>query len=172
MRNDEAVRRLLAARSDTRENGSDVGARELVELTRAEALAFLGSVGFGRIVFTRGGLPAIRPVNHALVDGQLVIRTHEGAALTKAAGAEGVVVAYEADMIDPVTHLGWSVVVTGFARLVSDPQRLERYERLLQPWISERLEQAVTIQLDEVTGFWLTRGEQGAGPGSGPAPRG
>lgn len=149
-----------------RNDDPDAAPRELVELSRAEALAFLASVTFGRVVFTRGALPAIRPVNHALVDGQLVIRTHEGAALTKAAGAGAVVLAYEADMIDPATHLGWSVVVTGFARLVSDPVRLARYERLLQPWIDERMEQAVTIQLDEVTGFWLTRGERDPDPDS------
>ncbi len=127
----------------------------LVELGRAEALGVLGGAGFGRVVFTRGALPAIRPVNHALIDGKLVIRTHEGAALTGAAGA-GVVVAYEADVIDPDTHLGWSVVVTGFARLVRDPDTLARCKALLSPWVSERMDHAVAISLQEVSGFRLT----------------
>ncbi len=45
----------------------------------------------------------------------------------------GVVVAYEADVIDPETHLAWSVVVTGYARPVTDPEELSRYRALLRP---------------------------------------
>lgn len=130
--------------------------RSMVELDRAEALALLGSVSMGRIVFTRNALPAIRPVNHALVDGQLVIRTHEGAALTNAVDGGGTVVAYEADMLDQVTHLGWSVVVTGFARLVKEPEQLARYEQLVAPWVSQAMEHAVLIRLDIVNGFRMT----------------
>lgn len=160
MSSDESVRRLLAIQSMTGDGASPRAGKALVELTREQALALLGSVSLGRIVFTRDALPAIRPVNHALIDGKLVIRTHEGAALTAAAGKHGVVVAYEADAIDPDTHLGWSVVVTGFARLVTDPQTLARYETLLTPWISTRMECAVVIQLDQVDGFWLTSADR------------
>ena len=131
----------------------DPDARSMVELSREEALDLLGSVNMGRIVFTRDALPAIRPVNHALVDGHLVIRTHEGAALTKAVDGAGTVVAYEADMIDQQTHLGWSVVVTGYASLVSDPDQLARYETLVAPWVGRTMEHAVLIRLDMVNGF-------------------
>ena len=44
-----------------------------------------------------------------------------------------VVVAYEADTIDPATHLGWSVVATGYARLVTDPEEPARHRRLMHP---------------------------------------
>jgi hypothetical protein len=137
----------------------DPGARSMVELDRDEALALLGSVGIGRIVFTRDALPAIRPVNHALIDGQLVVRTHEGAALAAAADGTGTVVAYEADVIDQETHLGWSVVVTGFAHLVSDPEQLARYEQVVAPWVGRRMEHAVLVRLDMVNGFRMTEGE-------------
>jgi hypothetical protein len=134
-------------------------ARSMVELDRDEALALLGSVTMGRIVFTRDALPAIRPVNHALVDGHLVIRTHEGAALTTAVNGAGTVVAYEADLIDQQTHLGWSVVVTGFARLVSDPDQLTRYETLVAPWVGRTMDRAVLIRLDMVSGFRMAAAE-------------
>lgn len=137
----------------------DQGARSMVELDRDEAVALLASVDMGRIVFTRDALPAIRPVNHAMVDGQLVIRTHEGAALTAAIDGPGTVVAYEADLIDPETHLGWSVVVTGFARLVSDPDQLARYEGLVAPWFSRAMEHAVLIRLDMVNGFRMAEAD-------------
>ncbi|MFJ3307026.1 pyridoxamine 5'-phosphate oxidase family protein [Streptomyces sp. NPDC086549] len=138
-----------------------VGPRRKVELDRAEALRLLGSVSLGRIVFTRHALPTVRPVNHVLSDGDIIIRTHEGAALTSHAGQSkdtGVVVAYEADVIDPDTHLGWSVVVTGYAHLVTDPDELARYRALLRPWVEQTMDFAVRIRPDLVTGVRLTAG--------------
>ncbi|MFD9038878.1 pyridoxamine 5'-phosphate oxidase family protein [Streptomyces bottropensis] len=135
------------------------GAHRSVELDRAEALRLLGTVSLGRIVFTRNALPTIRPVNHVLVDGEIVIRTHGDAALTRytrRTGGEGAVVAYEADALDPDTHLGWSVVVTGYARLVTDPRELARYRALLRPWETQRMDHAVRIRPDLVTGLRLT----------------
>ncbi|WP_316761939.1 pyridoxamine 5'-phosphate oxidase family protein [Streptomyces herbicida] len=133
--------------------------RRSAELDSAEALRLLGSVPMGRIVFTRSALPTIRPVNHILDDGQIVIRTHEGAALTSHTrhnGSRGVVVAYEADMIDPDTHVGWSVVVTGFAELVTDEQDLARYREMLRPWVRQTMDQAVRIRPDLVCGIRVT----------------
>jgi nitroimidazol reductase NimA-like FMN-containing flavoprotein (pyridoxamine 5'-phosphate oxidase superfamily) len=98
------------------------GPRRLTELTREQSLRLLGSVSLGRIVFTEHAMPAIRPVNHLLDGGDIIIRSHSGAAVVSEASAgRGVVVAYAADALDPVDHLGWSVVVTGTAYLVSDP---------------------------------------------------
>ncbi|GAB1332122.1 pyridoxamine 5'-phosphate oxidase family protein [Streptomyces sennicomposti] len=135
-------------------------AHRRIELGHAEALRLLGSVSLGRIVFTRQALPTVRPVDHVLDDGDIVIRTHEGAALTSHAqqtDSTGVVVAYEADAIDPDTHLGWSVVVTGYAQLVTDPVELERIRGLLQPRAPmEPLDQAVRIRPELVTGVLLT----------------
>ncbi len=136
----------------------DPGTRRSIELDAVEALRLLGTVSLGRIVFTRRALPTVRPVNHVLVDGDIVIRTHEGAALTSRTGqadGTGVVVAYEADLIDPDTHLGWSVVVTGYAHLVTDPRELARYEALLRPWLDRAMEHAVRIHPELVTGTVL-----------------
>ncbi|MGW1024673.1 pyridoxamine 5'-phosphate oxidase family protein [Streptomyces sp. NPDC002577] len=135
------------------------GPRRSIELDSDEALRLLGSVSFGRIVFTRHALPTIRPVNHVLENGDIVIRTHEGAALTAHAGqtdGQGVVVAYEADAIDPDTHLGWSVVVTGYAHLVTDSEELARYQELLNPWVNQTMDYAVRIRPDLITGVRLT----------------
>ncbi|WP_225823860.1 pyridoxamine 5'-phosphate oxidase family protein [Streptomyces naphthomycinicus] len=131
-----------------------------VDLDRAEALRLLGTVSLGRVVFTRRALPTVRPVNHILDGGDIVIRTHEGAALTshaRQADGSGVVVAYEADVIDPDTHLGWSVVVTGYARLVTDPAELSRIHALLEPWVPQQgTDHAVRIRPELVTGVLLT----------------
>ncbi|WP_037603856.1 pyridoxamine 5'-phosphate oxidase family protein [Streptacidiphilus rugosus] len=132
--------------------------RAMRPLDPAEAMGLLGSVGLGRVVFTRDALPAIRPVNHLVEDGDIIIRTHDGAALTTATGADqgGVVVAYEADQIDPDTHTGWSVIVTGYAHRVTDPAENERYRTLLRPWVDRATDCAVRIHPELITGFQLT----------------
>ncbi|MFG3064770.1 pyridoxamine 5'-phosphate oxidase family protein [Streptomyces sp. NPDC048231] len=142
---------------------SEMRALRRINLDHAEALRLLGSVSLGRIVFTRQALPTVRPVNHVLDNGDIVIRTHDAAALTshaRLADSTGVVMAYEADAIDPDTHLGWSVVVTGYAQLVTDPVELERIRGLLQPWVPmEPMDQAVRIRPELVTGVLLTETE-------------
>ncbi|MGC0343125.1 pyridoxamine 5'-phosphate oxidase family protein [Streptomyces sp. SLBN-8D4] len=133
--------------------------RRSTGIDSVEALRLLGSVSFGRIVFTQHALPTIRPVNHVMADGDIVIRTYAGAALTsrtRQARDLGVVVAYEADNIDPDTHLGWSVVVTGYAHLITDPEELARYQTLLRPWVEQTMDYAVRIRPDLVTGIRLT----------------
>ncbi|AOR36176.1 pyridoxamine 5'-phosphate oxidase [Streptomyces fodineus] len=134
------------------------------DLDRAEALSLLGSVSLGRIVFTRQALPTVRPVNHIVDGGDIVIRTPEGAALTwhtRHSDDAGVVVAYEADVIDPVTHTGWSVVVTGYARLVTDPDELARIRGLLSPWVPlQEPDHAVRIRPEMVTGVLLTGADE------------
>ena len=141
-----------------REAGDTVAGRRMRELDRAEGLRLLSTVSLGRIVFTQHALPAVRPVNH-LVEGQdIIVRIHGGgalASLTAPADVSAVVVAYEADVIDPVTHLGWSVVVTGYARAVSDADEVDRYAHLLRPWVARRMTSVLRIRPDLVTGFRL-----------------
>ncbi|MFA7761685.1 pyridoxamine 5'-phosphate oxidase family protein [Streptomyces sp. NRRL S-448] len=138
--------------------GDTTAARHMRELDRAEALRLLATVSLGRIVFTQHALPAVRPVNHLVVGEDIIIRTHEHGALASLPApcdAPGVVVAYEADVIDPVTHLGWSVVVTGYASVVADPGEVDRYARLLRPWVAHPMTSALRIHPDLVTGFRL-----------------
>jgi nitroimidazol reductase NimA-like FMN-containing flavoprotein (pyridoxamine 5'-phosphate oxidase superfamily) len=125
-------------------------------LSRERCLALLASVPVGRVVFTVRALPAIRPVNH-LVDGDsIVIRTNLGSALGSTATEQGgLVVAYEADLIDLDARCGWTVVVTGGARAVADQDRLTRYERLLRPWVDEPMNYIIAIDCDLVSGYEL-----------------
>lgn len=136
----------------------ELAARGMQQLPREESLRLLGSVPLGRLVFTQNALPAIRPVNHLLDGEDIVVRLNDGATLTSIAppaGEAGLVVAYEADAIDPHTRLGWSVIVTGYARLVADPAQVARYEDLLRPWVAQTMNGVLRIQPDLVTGFRL-----------------
>jgi nitroimidazol reductase NimA-like FMN-containing flavoprotein (pyridoxamine 5'-phosphate oxidase superfamily) len=130
------------------------GSRPAVELTAAESWRLLAGASLGRIVFTQHAMPAIRPVNH-LVDDKTVIRSHLGAAITGRAAGDGTVVCYEADDIDPVRHTGWSVIVTGMARLVRDPAAVSRYQQLLRPWADGQMDYVIAIEPQLIIGLRL-----------------
>ncbi|MFF5779258.1 pyridoxamine 5'-phosphate oxidase family protein [Streptomyces virginiae] len=130
--------------------------RRTEDLAADEALELFGTVGLGRIVYTRSALPAVRPVNHLLDGGDIVVRVQDDstlAALLSTQDGSEVVVACEADAIDPHTHLGWSAVATGYAGAVTDPTELNRYARLLEPWAEGPVSGAVRIRPGVVTGF-------------------
>jgi nitroimidazol reductase NimA-like FMN-containing flavoprotein (pyridoxamine 5'-phosphate oxidase superfamily) len=135
------------------QNGTD--ARRLRELPGSEALRLLAGVPFGRIVFTRHALPAIRPVNHVVVDGAIVIRSSPGTILSSHVAPAEAVVAYEADELDGHERLGWSVIITGVARLVTEPGEAARFRAVLTPWVAGEMEQVIRIQPETVTGFEL-----------------
>jgi nitroimidazol reductase NimA-like FMN-containing flavoprotein (pyridoxamine 5'-phosphate oxidase superfamily) len=123
---------------------------QLRDLLEDEAIELLASVPVGRLVFTMGGLPMVRPQNHIFDDGAVVIRTHDGSATLTSVGS---IVAYEADTVDPVTQTGWSVIVTGRAVLVEEPRAVERYATKLRPWIDHEKTYVIRIDADVIHGF-------------------
>ncbi|HKE69011.1 MAG TPA: pyridoxamine 5'-phosphate oxidase family protein [Nocardioidaceae bacterium] len=124
--------------------------RQLNELPREEALRRLASVPIGRIVFTIGGLPTIRPVVHVLDDDDVVVRTQLEATTY---ATNGAVVAYEADVIDLETRTGWSTSIAGVASVVEDPAELERFEDLIKPMSDQPVTYVLRIKTDEVSGY-------------------
>lgn len=156
----DAPRREIMIASNGRVAGSGAQGRTMVEIDREEALRLLAGVAYGRVVYTRDALPAIRPVNHFVDGGVVIVRTRVTSRLTDTVRADpSVVVAYEADDIDAATHAGWSVVVTGLARTVTDPDRIARYTRLLRPWADGVMDTVIAIEPTIVTGVRLL-GEQ------------
>lgn len=131
-------------------------ARRLEAVPRAESMRLLSTVSLGRLVFTHLALPAIRPVNHAVRGDQIIIRAYLGTAISAAVGQRsGTVVAYEADLIDPDTHLGWSVIIVGRASRLTDQNEAARYRELLRPWVVDGADDLIVIQADMVDGFRL-----------------
>ena len=129
--------------------------REVIELDRAEAMRLLATVGYGRVVFTRDALPAIRPVNHLIDRSRVIVRTRltsQLSATVRSHNGSGVVVAYEADDLDPQQQAGWSVVVTGLATTLTDPMQIGRYEQLLHPWVNTA-DTVIAIKPQIVTGM-------------------
>jgi hypothetical protein len=128
-------------------------ARRRTELSRDECLQLVSSVPVGRVVFTARALPAIQPVSHLVAGAQVIIRASLGAAFTAAVYGSAVVVAYQADLIDPGRRAGWSVVIIGRARRVTSEARAARYRQALPPWVDGDMDEIVTIDADLVSGF-------------------
>lgn len=140
---------------------------EFIRLGRAESMRLLASTQVGRLIFTVNALPAVRLMNFAVVDGLIVLRT--AADTTVARKASDAVVAFEADDLDAATSSGWSVVVTGRARRVTDPESIARYQAVpLVPWAPGERDQFVTITTEVVEGRRVRRAAGSTGPGYGP----
>jgi hypothetical protein len=121
----------------------------------AAAMRLLAGIDYGRIVFTLNALPAIRQVNHLVDERRVIVRTRLTASISAALrSSDGVVVAYEADNLDSQTRAGWSVVVTGRAHTVTDPDEVSRYEQLLHPWVNHA-DTVVAIEPEMITGLRL-----------------
>ena len=105
----------------------------------------------GRLIFTVNALPAVRLMNFAVVDGLVVLRMAADTTITRK--VDDVIVAFEADDLDAATSSGWSVVVTGRATLVSDPDLIARYRNVpLMPWASGQRDQFLTVTIEMLEG--------------------
>jgi nitroimidazol reductase NimA-like FMN-containing flavoprotein (pyridoxamine 5'-phosphate oxidase superfamily) len=125
-------------------------------LSHAEALQLLGGVALGRIAFTIDALPAILPVNHIVDQGAVIVRGHRGMEVVLKAAA-GNVVAYSADKIDPSSYVGWSVTLTGVAKLIDRPAELARYPSIIQPRGIREQDYVIRIHPQIITGVELRR---------------
>jgi nitroimidazol reductase NimA-like FMN-containing flavoprotein (pyridoxamine 5'-phosphate oxidase superfamily) len=121
-------------------------------LDRAECLRRLGPGGVGRVAVTVGALPAIFPVNFAMLDDDVVFTTTGGTKL--AAAARAAVVAFEVDAFDVASRRGWSVMVVGPSEQITDIVALARASRLpLARWTGgEQAEAFVRIRAEIVSG--------------------
>ncbi|MFF8293390.1 helix-turn-helix domain-containing protein [Streptomyces sp. NPDC016309] len=133
--------------------GTGLAARhpELVDLAPPECWELLGGNGVGRVAVTTEDGPAVLPVNYLALDGRIAYRTAPDAAPAKAAGHEA---AFEVDRIDDAFSRGWSVLLVGPARTVTEPaavRRLERYSRTT-PWAGGERDLWITVTPGRVTG--------------------
>jgi nitroimidazol reductase NimA-like FMN-containing flavoprotein (pyridoxamine 5'-phosphate oxidase superfamily) len=124
-------------------------------LSESECRALLAAGTFGRVAVTVGALPAILPVNYALLDDDVVFRTAEGSKLNAALAR--AVVAFEIDSADETDQTGWSVLVVGHAVALwklSDIQRAQGLD--LRPWADGTRDQFVRVTSDTISGRRVT----------------
>jgi transcriptional regulator with XRE-family HTH domain len=127
----------------------------LTELTTQECRTLLSTHGVGRIAVPTLTGPVIVPVNYSVVDGAIFFRTEPGSTPSLAAGCQ---VAFEADRVDDAFSQGWSVLVRGHARVVTDSDEARRLDGQAYsgPWAGGRRDQWVRIDLYGITGRRIT----------------
>jgi hypothetical protein len=125
-------------------------------LSWLQAWQLLSQIGYGRLVFTRNGLPAVQVVQHVIDEDQIVVPI---TLQLRRSGGRGDAVAYQCDdiRVDSDRLSGWSVLVTGLASLLTDPARLQRCQRSLPPSMTGTADPLIAITPEIVTGHHLYR---------------
>ena len=132
-------------------NTMEVDGNGLEVLEREECLRLLAGATLGRIGLTSGDEPVVLPINFWLDQDRILILTGEGSKLD--AAARNVVVAFEVDDFDPMYHSGWSVLVTGRTREVTDPDELAALRSApLTRWAPQGIGRLVAIATDRISG--------------------
>jgi uncharacterized protein len=102
-------------------------------LDRDECILRLKVHGFGRVGAILRERSIVYPVNYAVHEGAVVIRTRVGGDIELA--TDDAWVAFEIDGTDCLSHEGWSVLVVGRATHMNDPDELVSDKLIrLAPW--------------------------------------
>ena len=124
----------------------------LEEIPEEECLALLAGKCVGRLVVVQEESPIAFPVNYVLDGHTVAVRTDPGTKLDW--GALGRV-AFEVDEIDEIERQGWSVIVQGVGRDITEgidswSERLRSRE--LAPWVGGGREHWIAIASPRITG--------------------
>jgi nitroimidazol reductase NimA-like FMN-containing flavoprotein (pyridoxamine 5'-phosphate oxidase superfamily) len=123
------------------------------ELTREESLRLLQDKSYvGRVGFIDvDGRITVLPVNYLADDTSIVFCTAPGGKLGALAG--GAAVAFEVDASRAFHHTGWSVLVRGHAREVTDPRETDLLGRgPLRSWARPAPGHWIRITIEEISG--------------------
>ncbi|WP_329567739.1 helix-turn-helix domain-containing protein [Streptomyces sp. NBC_01361] len=124
---------------------------ELTELSVEECWTRLSTHGVGRVAINGPAGPFIVPLNYSVVDGTIAYRTAPDATPATAVGTH---VAFEVDHIDEALSQGWSVLLQGQARAVSDADTVRRLNALAysDPWAGGERDMWIRIDPDSISG--------------------
>lgn len=123
----------------------------LVALEPDRSWALLGKSGVGRVVFDSADGPIALPVNYAVSNHDILLRTDGDSVIAKIdAGAR---VSFEADHIDDAMSKGWSVVVHATCEdLGSDCKVGEIFDVRVDPWAGGRKEHWIRLRACSIAG--------------------
>jgi len=122
----------------------------LEPLTAAQCREYLGTAGVGRFLLVESRGPVAIPVNYAMIGDDVVVRTSERTSVARAGGSQ---VSFEVDHLDEALAEGWSVLVSGDARVVTAAAELAAVRSLgIAPWAGGDRETYVRITASDMTG--------------------
>ena len=120
-------------------------------LSPVECFELLEPGGVGRVGFSSADGIMMLPVNFAVMEKAIIFRTAPDTLLALYSGAQ---VSFEADRLDEALHTGWSVLVQGRAREVTDEREVKRLQNRthLQPWAAGPRDVYVCIRPTRISG--------------------
>lgn len=126
-------------------------------LSRAECLQLLPTVPVGWIAYSHASRPRLVPVNFVVHRDEVMARTSYGSKL--AAAAYELVMSFGVADTDPSSRTGWSVTVTGRARLIGDIDDLDLAGITFDPleaWAPGDKDFYIGIRITEISGRRIT----------------
>lgn len=124
-------------------------AREMIDMGDDECFARLTLHSVGRVSPATQDRPFVLPVNYMLDGRDIVFRTAPDSSLAAVRGP----VAFEVDDLLQSARLGWSVLVTGDAKRVTDEAESRRFTaRAPTPWPGGERTVWIRIRPKHVTG--------------------
>ena len=122
-----------------------MGGTEVV--TEADCWTLLDTAEYGHLAVTSADKPDIFPVNYEVIGPSIVVQTNIGHKFLAALRGDGWV-AFEVDRVHEQAGLGWSVVIHGQARDVSDDPK---FRPARMPWTGEKAYR-LAIDVDTISG--------------------
>jgi nitroimidazol reductase NimA-like FMN-containing flavoprotein (pyridoxamine 5'-phosphate oxidase superfamily) len=148
----------LSARPNREFAASEPVAHEHVlrTLSPAECISLLEPGGIGRVGFLSAEGVMMLPVNFAVARKAVIFRTAPDTLLALYANVQ---VSFEVDHFDEELHEGWSVLVHGHARNVTDEHEVKYLEdRMhLKPWAPGARDVFVRIAPTRISGRRIQR---------------
>lgn len=132
--------------------------REPFELSTEECRDLLCAGLVGRVAVCTPLGPHIVPVNYAVVDDSVVLRTSPYSVL--GSHARGTILALEIDQFDYESQRGWSVMARGRAEAVTGAEELNHVRTVWDPqaWAAGQRNLYLRIRWSELTGRRLGAG--------------
>ena len=120
-------------------------------LSPAECFDLLEPGGIGRVGFTAADGMMMLPVNFAVTAKTIIFRTAPDTLLALYASAQ---ISFEADRLDEALRTGWSVLVQGRARRITEEREIRHLEDAthLQPWAGGARDVYVRIAPTRISG--------------------
>jgi nitroimidazol reductase NimA-like FMN-containing flavoprotein (pyridoxamine 5'-phosphate oxidase superfamily) len=123
----------------------------LETLTTQQCREHLASGGVGRLLFVEPGRgPVAIPLNYVVDGDDIVFRTGRQANIADAVRQK---VSFDVDHIDDTLSEGWSVLLSGTARIITDPAELQHATALgIEPWAGGDRDVYVRLSASQITG--------------------
>jgi uncharacterized protein len=120
-------------------------------LSERQCRWLLGQERVGRVAVSDGALATVFPVNYSVVSDEILFFTGEGTKLR--AATLNARITFQVDHIDPFAQAGWSVLVVGLAREVTEPVVVAGARASgLRPWAKGDRARLVALTTELVSG--------------------